>query len=277
MKKITLISLLALYAGFASATVIVSDDFSSYSGSINGANWNPKWDGGDTSQQNLLLANGGVATLDTSIAKAHYYTPNKTGFTIGSGVTATIKSDFRYTHEAGGNISVNLNKSAFGLLLTTSSNWWDGTNKDVSMSNRGGAMGHTSPAAPFINGWKTHGSLSVNTTDGGQSEWFTLQMNLDASNGTVWVQSDMLYEGGTVVQSGVRWDTGIADSSTLYGGFTTGWNGVDGGTNSVSSFSKISEVQMDNFSIETIPEPATLGLVAFFAGATLFIRRRFMM
>lgn len=274
MKRIALLTTAAMLAGIASATVIVQDDFSSYSGTINGANWNPKWIAGD--QQNLLLANDGVATLDTSVAEANYYTPNKNGFTIGSGVTATIQSDFRYTHEAGGNITTNFNKSAFGLLLTTTPNWWDGTNKDVSMANRGDALGHTTPGAPYINGWKTHGSLSVNTTTGGQSEWFTLQMHLDSSNGTVWAQSDMLYEGGTVVQSGVRWNTGIADSSTLYGGYTTGWNGVDGGTNSISSFSKITEVQMDNFAIETIPEPATISLIVLFSGSILFIRRCFM-
>ena len=37
------------------------------------------------------------------------------------------------------------------------------------------------------------------------------------------------------------------------------------------------EITFDNISVNVVPEPATLGLVATFAGAVLFIRRRLMM
>jgi len=64
-------------------------------------------------------------------------------------------------------------------------------------------------------------------------------------------------------------ETGVVDNESLYSG---GYAGLalysQHATNEYGRY--------DNFSLETIPEPATLGMVAMLGGAIFFIRKRFM-
>ncbi|VGO12790.1 hypothetical protein PDESU_01344 [Pontiella desulfatans] len=280
-NRFALLALASMVGATATATIIVSDDFSGYTAGavIGGPNWNPKWDGGDTSQQSLFRAESGgtgYAVLDTTVAKRSYHIPNQTSFTMGPGLTATVSSDFRYSHEAGGTITANLNKNIFGLLVTDQPQWWNGANKNFSLANRGNAMGNTLPASPFVEGWMTHGSLGVDTTVGGLSHWLRVDWELTDNGSTILGQATITdLDTATVRYTSTQIDLGLASGSTLYAGYSTDWNDV--GAVDIASFSKIDEVHMDNFQIEVIPEPATLGLISAFGGAVLFIRRRFML
>ncbi|WP_372795816.1 PEP-CTERM sorting domain-containing protein [Pontiella sp.] len=74
----------------------------------------------------------------------------------------------------------------------------------------------------------------------------------------------------------------LKQDGTTFGQTTTlpTW---DGGTYSELAYVKVTGETaaaggfFDNLTIEAIPEPATLGMVAVFGGAVLFVRRRFMM
>jgi hypothetical protein len=61
-------------------------------------------------------------------------------------------------------------------------------------------------------------------------------------------------------------------------------NVVDGNSNFTGGYAGFyqsdtggAHARFDNFSLEVIPEPATLGMVAVLGGAILFIRKRFPM
>lgn len=240
-------------------TTFVSDDFGGYAAGSNIGlpNFGAKWDNGDPSQRNLFKADaggGGFAVLDTTIAKRNYHVNGKVAFVLGAGKTAKIASDFRYSHEAGGNITANLNKNAFGLQVSTSPDWWNGTRKSFSMANRGGAMGNTLPVAPWIEGWETHSSLGVNTTTGGLSDWLRIEWELVDNGASVLGQASIsnLTTGSLLYQS-TQADLGLPSGATLYAGYTTDWNDV--GSTNIASFSKIDAVHMDNFLVTVADTP----------------------
>ncbi len=91
---------------------------------------------------------------------------------------------------------------------------------------------------------------------------------------TINVTSDTAHTYGftitdTTSSTVVASETGVVDSESLY---TGGYAGLalysQHATNEYGRY--------DNFSLETIPEPATLGMVALVGGASFFIRKRFM-
>ena len=231
--------------------VLFEDDFSSsaYASSLNGVNWNPKWSSG-TDQQNLLTGNGSYAVLDTTVAQAGYRSPCKHGFSLSEGEVAVVGSDFRYHHAAGGSITNHLNKAAFGLMLTTAPEWWSGVNKGFSLCNRGDAMGNVMVESPWTEGWQPHSSLGVDTSVGGTSDWFRVEWTIERGASNLTAQADILSSTGSLLYSATAADLGLANDTFLYAGYDTGWN--DTGTN-IATFSKITEVNMDDFSIELFP------------------------
>ncbi|VGO17461.1 hypothetical protein PDESU_06057 [Pontiella desulfatans] len=261
MKKSALALALAFGASMGHAAVVFEDDFSSYAEgqTINGVNWNPKWDGNnDLTQQDLMTATNGYVKFDTSIAKRNYFCPSKHGFSVASNKYAVIGSDFRYFHEPGGNITEPPNKAnqgAFGLLISTTPTWWDGVNKSFQMCNRGSHMGNKVPVDPWQEGWQSHlTTFGVDTTAGGFSDWFRIEwtvvqgeINYEATAKLFKANGDGIYTATTV-------DLGITNGATLYAGFSPGWNDIN--TN-IAQISKFSEVDMDNFKVEVVTIPNT--------------------
>lgn len=257
MKHQFLLYSLFIFAESASANLIFTDDFNAYTNgvSIAGADWQPKWDAIDTTQQDLLTGHSdGYAVLDTSVAKSNYHAPTSHGFIVGSsGGSAVIKADFRYDHTAGGDITEIPNKAAFGLLVSTTANWDSGTNSGIAMANRGGAIGNTLPVDPWIEGWVTHSSLGIDTNSGGSGSWITIELTLTDINGVLWAQATITNKAtDTLLYTTTSFSTNIASSETLFAGITTHWNDV--GT-SIVSFSKMEEVHIDNFSVEVFSKP----------------------
>lgn len=66
--------------------------------------------------------------------------------------------------------------------------------------------------------------------------------------------------------------SGLADSTLQVGGTAIFELAFTGGTAGSAGH----HLWLDNIGVSAVPEPATLGLVAVFGGAVLFIRRRFM-
>ncbi|VGO17556.1 hypothetical protein PDESU_06153 [Pontiella desulfatans] len=223
-----------------------------YATTINGSDWNPKWEEG-TDQQNLLGANGQYAVLDTSVAQRNYHAPSKHGFALSrDGDKAVISSDFRYFHEAGGNISTFVNKAAFGFLLGVSPNWHENGGNAFTLCNRGAAVGvnGTGENGVWVEGWVPHAELGIDTAAGGTSDWFSVELTVErgASN---YVRHANIILDGTVRFSTATQELGtIANGETIYAGYTTGWSSTNA---SIGAFSKIPEVNMDNFRIEVLP------------------------
>lgn len=239
------------------ATVIYEDDFSNagYSNTINGADWNPKWEE-LTDQQDLLNGDGVYGTLDTSVATRNYHAPITHGFALTEeGDKAIIRSDFRYYHEAGGDITNVFNKAAFGLLLGVSPLWYENGGNAFTMCNRGSAMGNngTGENNLWVEGWVPHTEFGVDTTAGGYSDWFTIELTVERGISNYVRHADILVGGAVRYSTATQELSKIANGDTIYAGYTTGWQGS---TDSIASFSKISEVNMDNFYVELIPANA---------------------
>ncbi|VGO13043.1 hypothetical protein PDESU_01597 [Pontiella desulfatans] len=100
----------------------------------------------------------------------------------------------------------------------------------------------------------------------------TLYRGADASSWMVsGVLSNMLTGASVEMGTGV---VGEFDTSSAY--FTDDLYALMNSSNKDSE-GNFSNRVVDQFSVTAIPEPATLGLIAGFGGAVLFIRRRFMM
>lgn len=236
---------------FVGSITIQEDDFSSYNGSISGANWNPKWSGG-TDQQNLHTSDGSVATIDTTVAAENYHTVAKHGFALDlDGQKAVMSSDFRYDHMAGGNATTELNKPAMALAISPKDTWWDGDKILFNLCNRGTGIGvENSTGSEII----SHTSLGVDTTAGGVSDWFRLEWTIKRGSVNYVATPEILSHTGEVLYTGNEIDLGIANGTTIYGGYSTGGSGGNATTTTVASYSRFSSVQMDNYKL-TISSP----------------------
>jgi len=272
---ITTVSFAALSAT-ASAAVLVSDNFDGLSADTamdSSSDWQAKWQTG-TTQQNLYKADGaGGIVLDMSVAELNYHALHQTGFTIAANSSATISLDFTYTHNGGGNPATGVNKTFFGPMVSNTANWWDGSNTMLPMSQRGGAIGNNLTAAPWVENWASHSSLGVSQNGGvaDTSNIINLTWTL-TDNGTT-IDAAGTFTSGANTYTTTSFDTGIATGTTLYGGFSTGWNNVGG---SLENATNISSLSIDNFEIsspDVVPEPSSL-LIASLSVFGLLRRRR---
>lgn len=248
-KFISLLVAGAAIALMGQAEVILFDDFSQYAagGVINNDNWRPKWESSESSQRDLFKAHtDGYAVLNGA-AERGYNIPFQTGFTVGQGQSVKISTDIRYRY-AGGGISDEINTKIFGIQLATESNWWDACKRaDLSLANRGLAIGVTLPVDPWLEGWVMHQKLGVNVNNESLSKWFNIEC-------TVFDNKGKLYGSITITGEGIptftskAFDLGIETGTTVYPGFTTGWNEL--GT-SILEHSRIAEVHLDNFKVST--------------------------
>ncbi|MDP4883371.1 MAG: PEP-CTERM sorting domain-containing protein [Opitutales bacterium] len=278
MKKIhlPLAAALLLAAAAHAETTVVTDGFDTYGANAVLAmpNWNVKWDGGDATQQNLITMSGtnDYAVLDTSVAKRNYHAINQTSWTMSAGTTATIGFDFRYDHLAGGDITGDFNKAFLAVLVSTNNAWWASGVKTFNIVNRGSAIGSSLQIAPWVEGWVPHASVGVDTTAGGLSDTLRVELLL-TDNGTTILGQASIFNGASLLYTSTEYDMVIASASTLYAGFTTGFNNV--GNIAISEVNNIDSIQIDNFSVTTVPEPSTFALLAgMFALGSVMMRRR---
>ncbi|MGB7323554.1 MAG: PEP-CTERM sorting domain-containing protein [Rubripirellula sp.] len=280
MKTLLLFAVTLGLITSAKADLIFMDDFSGFSANqeINynsgtGSTWKQKWDGNDATQRNLIKATGtGGATLDTSIAVRNYHALAQTAFSISAGETAVVSSDFQYTHGAG--VAANVNKNFFGLLVSTTPDWWSGTNKAMSVANRGAAIGNLLPVAPWTENWVLHANLGVDTLTGGTSDWLNASMNLsiNASGNYEGILEITKVADDSSVFTSSPVDLGLVAGTSLYAGYTTDWNNSP---DSIASVNNITSLGLNNFSISVtaVPEPSSLALVGL-AGGLMAVRRR---
>lgn len=260
MKNIITLLFVFFTTCVAHAVVVFEDDFSSYTGgTIWGADWNPKWDGNTNNvplQQDLMTATNGISTLDTSKAWRNYHVPSTHGFSVLSNYFAVVGSDFRY-HYSGGAITI-ANKPAFGLLLTTTPDWWSGVNKTLNVANRGAAIGNPLPVAPWIEGWLLHSSRGIadyTSTAADTSNWFRIEWTITQGASNYMASAKFLDMGGNSFWSTTEIDLGIANGTTLYAGYSPGYNDV--GNTNIASFSHFDQIDMDNFKVEVTKIPST--------------------
>lgn len=267
----------------AQAAVLVSDNFDDLADGTDmasSANWNAKWDGNNETQRNLYKGNGnGSVTLDTTVAWRNYHALHQTGFQVGGADghdSVTISSDISYVHAAGGDISANLNEAFFGLFVSNTAPWWSGggnaNSESLLLANRGAAVGNKVNGSPWIEDWTNHSSLGVDTSTGGESSTINIAWTL-SDNGTTIDAAAVITRGGSTFETTLV-DTTLASGSTLYGGYSTGWNGV--GNVPISDVNAIESVTIDNFSIsapDAVPEPSSV-ILASLAALGLLRRRR---
>ncbi len=130
-----------------------------------------------------------------------------------------------------------------GLLETTSP-------ADVSVSFDVALVGATAPINFNLGQWDPA------ITNNSWTATYVGSMPTDGSVTTVSFTLDTVQDGGT-------WDP--AKGLNFSAGFNNGQFGLDDGN----------QVIIDNIMVTVIPEPATIGLVAFAGAGVLFVRRRF--
>lgn len=277
-KYLTTLGIL-LAAHPATAAILVSDNFDGLAAGTNmgaSADWNAKWASAST-QQGLYKADGsGAINLDTTVAEVNYHALHQTGFVVGGSghASATISLDFNYTHDgSGNNPGGGVNKTFFGTYISDTAAWWSGSGYDLRMSYRGGAIGNNLPAAPWVENWVNDTALGVDHDGGvaGTSSTIGISWVLTDNGTTIDAAGSYTAAGNTYTIS--SFDTGFASGTTLYGGFTTGWNDV-GGT--IDNATSITNINIDNFAItapDPIPEPTSIVLVSL-ASLGIFRRRR---
>ncbi len=254
-------AMVMLPAAQSSAQVLVEDNFDSYTAgdqiTLTNSLWNPKWDGNDISQQNLLVADDGYAVIDMSVAARQYEIPNQTGFTVNAGDTVTVSSDMRYSHLAGqaanGNGVNALNSTFVALHLTDQPEWWNGAKKALDVVNRGPAVGNRLPFDPWVENWMPHSNLGVDPAVGGISDWINVAWELTV-NSAGNIEGVGIFSGASLAEPLMTSpvDLGIAGGTTVYAGLSTSWNnaGIDPATGfayKVSEVTQIDAIHVDNF------------------------------
>lgn len=168
----------------------------------------------------------------------------------GKTITLTLNANFVGTY-------ANQNNGAWQLGITDSAAFKDGTAFSVGSAtfNNNGADNFFLSPIQFLNADKydtgvawdsAYRTVTTTITKSATANTFDVTAQLDSGVPTAF----------TMTNAGL-WD----GTSTAYAGFR--FRGANSGN-------------VDSFSVSTIPEPATLGLVGVFGGAMLFIRRKFM-
>ncbi|MDF7806431.1 hypothetical protein P4E94_03205 [Pontiellaceae bacterium B12219] len=216
--------------------------------------------------------NGSNITETVTIsASGDYWQQNGYDVTIGSGGTVDIQSTSRAINTTVGN----------------------GGTATSSLVIDGGLLNFNGPNAVLIgNGSAGTGVIDLRSGSFNAAPGGTLFIGRDNGSGTVLIRGGVAVFGLLPTFDAVSGDGsidfadkiggGVSDGTlTITGADTTYYQGLYSagdltfqGANT-ETFGDVFEVTGSTLSV--IPEPATLGLVAAFGGAVLFIRRRFMM
>lgn len=183
---------------------------------------------------------------------------------------------------------------SFSFTATAANGWSTaGAQTAVGNSTFGSYLGGLTSANVAGGGGNATGLLGVRATDTsdnsdgleGTSEVlvFTFANNITGgslvfndlafgrSSASAYIDVLILSAGGTVTS--LMWDSKVSDFGSFANAIGTGDKLViaTGATNTDGDF------RFDKITLDVIPEPATLGLIAFAGTALLFIRRRLMM
>lgn len=208
------------------------------------------------------IQNGGHLTtlIDSQVGNNGASAARKGTLTIDSGGEVSIGGWLGIGTGTAGSATVNGTLNVSGHLWMGTQNLGHSVGSltigDGGVVNVGGNIGLGTINASTASG----GSATVTVNDGGL-------LSLDHWSATGSIQSNSVLNinlGGTVVVGGNR----VSEANDY---FTDGKIASDqGGINAIYDSETLTTT------IVAIPEPATVGLVAMFGGAVLFIRRRFM-
>lgn len=258
-KKIGIVLGISVLAVVAQADVLLTDNFN---GSIDSA-WSISYQGEADGENTTATAVGaesaftlGANPTGTSLrmydesalgeVNLRYTMPSGA---IGDGQTMVVTFDF---------MSPNSNPATLANMQVQS-----GTSKASNTSffqNKSGADSNE-----FLNHDGSSNATLLNSVK--EDTWYRF-VGAYSPNGT---DDDSLvltvteFDGSTVLDM----TTTIQNNKDSYNSLLFNWN--------VPATSSGSEFYIDNVMIESIPEPATLGMVAVFGAGILVIRRRFMM
>lgn len=255
MKKLLAIaSATALVAGVASAAIV------GYSTSFSDSD-SPAFANGALNGQNSWVAHPVYSVADA--AGAGILNRVNANGPIHTGTAVDITSELA----AGKTITLTLTANFVGSFANQNNGAW--------------MLGLTDNATGFPEGTTAIGAA-------------TFQNN---SNTDFWLSANTL-SNPTKYDTGIAWDTAyhtltttitksgtpnVFDVTADLDGQTTSFavthSGLYGGATAYAGFRYRGnqDGNVDSFSVSSIPEPATLGLIGLFGGSMLFIRRRFMM
>lgn len=276
MKKIGLVTAACAVASIALAAV-VTDDFND--GNLDGwsKNWSPV--AYDAEAGSGVGGSGAMDMANTA--------DSNQGIIYNQGVTAAPGEDILMSgwfqmswtatplnDETAPNVN-GVNKTFAGVRISDTASWWDGNNAGYELVRRDSptqvAFGLKLPISPWVDGWVNGWAMGGDGTPGvaSSSGWVKMELLLTEGGGGTYEKTATLFDAaGNPAYTTPATSTTIAHGSTVYGGF---WNGWDGG--SLLNKSKIDDLNIDDYRLETIPEPATLALLGL-AGAALYIRRK---
>lgn len=288
MKKLTLLTALVMVSGAATASMVFTEDFNDwYDGKS--VNFDSNWIGVNN---NNGFQGDGAGKVDSLV---NWRGGTYTGASVGPlavGDSVIVKVDFKANMDARSN---NF-KQMFGLTSTSTNLVGDkymahtyGADMlgfDVqSAAYPGPAHGQsTSNGAMKVLGYfgaanadgivRTSEDWGLAAEDGdflGDEMRLTYTATKSATADTFII--DLNIENLSTLSSWSQ--TGISTVNATAYNATEMWFSTDNyATDTNDDF--LSTSTLDNISVEVIPEPATLGLIAATGGAVLFIRRRFM-
>jgi len=200
---------------------------------------------------------------------------NKNGV---SGDVITLSSDFQFSINE--NTPNDPNQNSFGLYVSTTANWWDGTSKFLTFNRRnaGKRWGVTlsDGAGTSLTGWNNNSLLGLSNTLPAAglteaSDWFTMEFQLTDLGNDSWTTEGTVYNSVGEAAWAVDGTISLPSGSTLYGGYALGWNGD---SQAPLERAAVASLTMDNFSI-VVPEPSSYALLAGLAAlGFIAVRRR---
>ncbi|VGO22465.1 PEP-CTERM sorting domain-containing protein [Pontiella sulfatireligans] len=255
MKKTALLIAMITVSGAAMATVIYSTDFTGYSDGLlssSGQGWN--------ASKGWYTATG-VTTSSNNWSQAQQATANSRVNDMAEGDSITITSEFDLS-----SIGTMNNQSFFNLGVSDSAKWAGAGVTDLGMT-----------ITVFQSGWYVRG-LGDSTVNGPwKSGLFDGQVNGSFTLTGTFEKSATADEFLTTITLGNAVNPNLTTlTTTLTSANVYDSTSLELGMGAVV-IDSTSGFNMKSIQLDAIPEPATLGLIATFAGATLFIRRRFMM
>ncbi len=289
MKKwMGLVCLTALVCSSAQATIVFTENFNDwYDGKA--VQWDENWIG--VANNSGFLGDGNGKADSLFAWRGATYTGASVG-PLAVGDSVVIKLDFRADMNARSNgfkqmfglttVSTNLTGVTYmadtynaGMLgFDLQSSMYPGPTDGQSTSN--GAMKvlayYNAPNGDALinpsEDWGLQPEGAVDTVGDEMRLTYTATKSATADTFIIALNIENLTTASTWSKTGIT-----SVNATAYNA-TEMWFSTK---NHAANTGFLSTSTLDNISVEVIPEPATLGLVAAFGGMVLFIRRRFMM
>ncbi|MDF7824845.1 PEP-CTERM sorting domain-containing protein [Pontiellaceae bacterium B12227] len=264
MKKIIAIAVLAATASTGLAEVIVTDSMDDLTGWSANANWSASAGVAETALATQFM------TMQTGVAAP---------VNIGDYVSASVKQRI----SVGSVGLTNANQYATRIAIVGDATGGSGlakamwTRRDLdAVPGQIWGVGQSIVNDPNdwkFGGWNNISTIGLSATTDATSDWFTAEVTITKTGASAYDftasyynSSDALIFSDTIIGS----DMGsLAGQSTWYLNMGTEYQ--------FTTAADLTKMEVDSATLtSSIPEPASLGLVAVFGGAVLFLRRRLM-